>query len=243
MRLNHGTVRWLMLPALLLVSFTLSFGQNITLNLRNTTVSRAVTEIQKIYGYSVVVKPDGLDMERVVSVSLSGEDVKVALAKIFAGQPVDVEVNGRNVSIMKQVTPSPQKDIAADIKGIIRDETGEPLIGASVLLKGKQGEGTITDFDGAYSLRALPSDVLVISFIGYKTIEMPVADNTVLNASLFPDTEFLEATVVVGYGTQKKVNLSGSVSAVNLEETGEMRAVTNLSSSLQGVAAGMLAQQ
>ena len=150
MRLNHGTVRWLMLPALLLVSFTLSFGQNITLNLRNTTVSRAVTEIQKIYGYSVVVKPDGLDMERVVSVSLSGEDVKVALAKIFAGQPVDVEVNGRNVSIMKQVTPSPQKDIAADIKGIIRDENGEPLIGASVLLKGKQGEGTITDFDGAY---------------------------------------------------------------------------------------------
>ena len=92
MRLNHGTVRWLMLPALLLVSFTLSFGQNITLNLRNTTVSRAVTEIQKIYGYSVVVKPDGLDMERVVSVSLSGEDVKVALAKIFAGQPIDVEV-------------------------------------------------------------------------------------------------------------------------------------------------------
>ena len=243
MRLNHGTGRRLMLSVLLLVSFTLSYGQNITLNLRNTTVSRAVTEIQKMYGYSVVVKSDGLDMERVVSVSLSGEDVKGALTKIFAGQPVDVEVNGRNVSIMKQASPSPQKDSAVDIKGIIKDEAGEPLIGASVLIKGKQGEGTITDFDGAYNLRVLPSDVLVISFIGYKTIEMTVADKTVINASLVPDTEFLEATVVVGYGTQKKVNLSGAVSAVNLEETGEMRAVTNLSSSLQGVAAGMLAQQ
>ena len=243
MRLNHGTGRRFMLSVLLLVSFTLSYGQSITLNLRNTTVSRAVTEIQKIYGYSVVVKPDGLDMERAVSVSLSGEDVKAALTKIFAGQSVDVEVNGRNVSIMKQASPSPQKDIATDIKGIIKDETGEPLIGASVLIKGKQGEGTITDFDGAYGLRALPSDVLVISFIGYKTIEIPVSDKTVINASLVPDTEFLEATVVVGYGTQKKVNLSGAVSAVNLEETGEMRAVTNLSSSLQGVAAGMLAQQ
>lgn len=72
-----------MLSVLLLVSFTLSYGQSITLNLRNTTVSRAVTEIQKIYGYSVVVKPDGLDMERAVSVSLSGEDVKAALTKIF----------------------------------------------------------------------------------------------------------------------------------------------------------------
>ena len=194
-----------MLSVLLLVSFTLSYGQSITLNLRNTTVSRAVTEIQKIYGYSVVVKPDGLDMERAVSVSLSGEDVKAALTKIFAGQSVDVEVNGRNVSIMKQASPSPQKDIATDIKGIIKDETGEPLIGASVLIKGKQGEGTITDFDGAYGLRALPSDVLVISFIGYKTIEIPVSDKTVINASLVPDTEFLEATVVVGYGTQKKV--------------------------------------
>ena len=102
MRLNHGTGRRFMLSVLLLVSFTLSYGQNITLNLRNTTVSRAVTEIQKMYGYSVVVKSDGLDMERVVSVSLSGEDVKGALTKIFAGQPVDVEVNGRNVSIMKQ---------------------------------------------------------------------------------------------------------------------------------------------
>ena len=243
MRLNHGTGRRFMLSVLLLVSFTLSYGQNITLNLRNTTVSRAVTEIQKMYGYSVVVKSDGLDMERVVSVSLSGEDVKGALTKIFAGQPVDVEVNGRNVSIMKQASPSPQKDSAVDIKGIIKDEAGEPLIGASVLIKGKQGEGTITDFDGAYNLRVLPSDVLVISFIGYKTIEMTVADKTVINASLVPDTEFLEATVVVGYGTQKKVNLSGAVSAVNLEETGEMRAVTNLSSSLQGVAAGMLAQQ
>ena len=241
MRLNHGTGRRFMLSVLLLVSFTLSYGQNITLNLRNTTVSRAVTEIQKMYGYSVVVKSDGLDMERVVSVSLSGEDVKGALTKIFAGQPVDVEVNGRNVSIMKQVPQSPHKDSAVDIKGIIKDEFGEPLIGASVLIKGKQGEGTITDFDGAYNLRALPSDVLVISFIGYKTIEMTVADKTVINASLLPDTEFLEATVVVGYGTQKKVNLSGAVSAVNLEETGEMRAVTNLSSSLQGVAAGMLA--
>ena len=243
MRLNHGTGRRFMLSVLLLVSFTLSYGQNITLNLRNTTVSRAVTEIQKMYGYSVVVKSDGLDMERVVSVSLSGEDVKGALTKIFAGQPVDVEVNGRNVSIMKQASPSPQKDSAVDIKGIIKDEAGEPLIGASVLIKGKQGEGTITDFDGAYNLRVLPSDVLVISFIGYKTIEMTVADKTVINASLVPDTEFLEATVVVGYGTQKKVNLSGAVSAVNLEETGELRAVTNLSSSLQGVAAGMLAQQ
>ena len=241
MRLNHGTGRRFMLSVLLLVSFTLSYGQNITLNLRNTTVSRAVTEIQKIYGYSVVVKSDGLDMERVVSVSLSGEDVKGALTKIFAGQPVDVEVNGRNVSIMKQASPSPQKDSAVDIKGIIKDEAGEPLIGASVLIKGKQGEGTITDFDGAYNLRALPSDVLVISFIGYKTIEVPVADKAVINAGLVPDTEFLEATVVVGYGVQKKVNLSGAVSAVNLEETGEMRAVTNLSSSLQGVAAGMLA--
>ena len=243
MRLNHGTGRRLMLSVLLLVSFTLSYGQNITLNLRNTTVSRAVTEIQKIYGYSVVVKPDGLDMERAVTVVLNGEDVKEALTKIFAGQSVEVEVAGKKVSIKKQTASLSPAVSVVEIKGIIKDEVGEPLIGASVLIKGKQGEGAVTDIDGAYSLKALPEDVLVVSYIGYKTVEVAVADKTVINASLLPDTEFLEATVVVGYGTQKKVNLSGAVSAVNLEETGEMRAVTNLSSSLQGVAAGMLAQQ
>ena len=242
MRLNHVSGRLLMLPVLLMVSFTLSYGQNISLNLRNTTVSRAVTEIQKLYGYSVVVKPDGLDMERQISVSIAGEDVKEAITKIFTGQSVDVEVNGRNVSVKKQIRQSSPVS-KAEIKGVIRDELGEPLIGASVLIKGKQGEGTITDIDGGYALDASPSDVLVISYIGYKTIEMAVSGNKEINVALMPDTEFLEATVVVGYGVQKKVNLSGSVSAVNLEETGEMRAVTNLSSSLQGVAAGMLAQQ
>ena len=92
MRLNHGLGRLLVLSVLFLSSFTVSQGQNISLNLRNTTVSRAVTEIQKIYGYSVVVKPDGLDMEKNVTVSVSDADVKTALARIFVGQPVDIEV-------------------------------------------------------------------------------------------------------------------------------------------------------
>lgn len=244
MKLNHGSVRLLLLSFLLLVPFAFSSAQNITLNLNNTSVSRAVTEIQKMYGYSVVVKSDGLDMDKTVSVSIVNEDVKSALAKVFAGQPVEISVIGKNVSVIKQVRQaSPSQISKAEIKGVIKDDLGEPLIGASVLIKGKQGEGTITDIDGAYVLKAAPSDIFVISFIGYKTVEIAVADNKVINATLMPDTEFLEATVVVGYGVQKKVNLSGSVSAVNLEETGEVRAVTNLSSSLQGVASGMLAQQ
>lgn len=242
MKLYHRSVRLLVLSLLLLVSF-ISSAQDITLNLRNTTVSRAVTEIQKMYGYSVVVKPDGLDMERAVNVSLAGEDVKSALTKVFSGQPVEIEVSGKNVSVKKSVPQAMPQNSVAEITGIIKDEFDQPLIGASVLIKDKPGEGTITDLDGAYSLKASPGDVFVISYIGYKSVEVAVADNKTINASLLPDTEFLEATVVVGYGVQKKVNLSGSVSAVNLEETGELRAVTNLSSSLQGVTSGMLAQQ
>lgn len=243
MRMNNRLERLLLVSVLFLASFTFSNAQNVTMNFRNMTVSRAVTEIQKMYGYSVVVKPDGLDMERNVNLSVTDENLESVLSKIFSGQSVDIEINGRNVSIKKHVQEISAKIDRSTIKGIIRDETGEPLIGASVLLKGKTSEGAITDIDGSYSLSALPSDVLVISYIGYKTVEVAVADKTTVDAVLQPDTEFLEATVVVGYGVQKKVNLSGSVSAVNLEEAGEMRAVTNLSSSLQGVASGLLAQQ
>ena len=165
MKLYHRSARVLMLSLLLLVSLV-SYGQDITLNLRNTTVSRAVTEVQKMYGYSVVVKPDGLDMERAVNVSLAGEDVKSALTKIFSGQPVDIDVNGKNVSVKKAEVQSIPQNTIAEITGIIKDEFGEPLIGASVLIKDKPGEGTITDLDGAYALKASPTDVFVIAYLG-----------------------------------------------------------------------------
>ena len=104
MRLNRKYgLRFISLSVLVTLCIQVS-GQNITLNLRNTPVSRAVTEIQKMYGYSVVIKSEGIDLSRQVSVNAENEDLKTVLAKLFEGQDVVIDVNGNNVFISKRQT-------------------------------------------------------------------------------------------------------------------------------------------
>lgn len=125
------------------------------------------------------------------------------------------------------------------IKGKIVDALGEPIIGASVLVKGTTN-GTITDFDGNFSLDVPTSGTLVISYIGYKTIETPIGNQKTFNITMQEDTETLEEVVVVGYGTQKKATLTGSVSQVGGEDLKKV-AAANLSNTLAGKTAGIIA--
>ena len=220
----------------------LAFGQNISLSLRGVPLEKAIAEIQKASGYSVVVKSEGLDMSKAVTVNASDEEISSVIRKVFAGQDVDIVISGSSISVSRRVAVVnlPKK---FTVSGTVKDDTGEPLMGASVLVKDVPGVGVITDLDGNYSIEVDPSVTLQFSFIGYTTEEAIVEGRARIDIILKPDSEFLEATVVVGYGVQKKINLSGSVSAVNLEETGEKRALTNLSAGLQGMASGLLATQ
>lgn len=121
--------------------------------------------------------------------------------------------------------------------GVIKDTTGETVIGASVVIKGTTN-GTITDFDGKFSLSgANKGDVIQISFVGYVTQEV-VWDGKPLNVILKDDTQTLEEVVVVGFGTQKKVNLTGAVSTVGAKELAS-RPVNSVTDALQGTVAGM----
>lgn len=97
------------------------------------------------------------------------------------------------------------------VKGVVKDNTGMGVIGANILVKGTTN-GTITDFDGNFILEAKKGDVIVISFIGYKTQELPAA--ATMNVTLQDDTEVLEDVVVIGYGSVKKDDATGSVTAI-----------------------------
>lgn len=123
------------------------------------------------------------------------------------------------------------------VSGIVLDEFGEPMIGVSVLLKGTT-TGIITDVDGNFTLAAKTGDVLLVKYLGYKDQEVTVAGNTRLKIVLQEDTQNLEEVVVVGYGTQKKVNLTGAVSAVSGEEITK-RPVANTTTMLQGQMPGV----
>lgn len=123
-------------------------------------------------------------------------------------------------------------------KGIILDADGVPIIGASVVLQNVSNVGTITDIDGAFSLSIPKNGTIVISYIGYKSKKVIVNDDAIQKITLSEDSSTLDEVVVVGYGTQKKANLSGAVAAVDGKSL-EMRPVTDVASALQGVVAGV----
>ena len=122
------------------------------------------------------------------------------------------------------------------ITGTVSDDGG-PVIGAAVLVKGTSS-GTVTGDDGSFSIQAAPSDTLVFDCLGYKTVEVPVLNQTVINVRLEPDSEMVEETVVVAYGVQKKSLVTGAISSVRgdaLEFTGIMRADDALAGKTAGV--------
>ncbi|MBR1389194.1 MAG: carboxypeptidase-like regulatory domain-containing protein, partial [Prevotella sp.] len=133
---------------------------------------------------------------------------------------------------------SVQQGQTIKVSGQVVDQSGEPLIGATIRLKGAQS-GVVTDFDGNFEISAPANGTLVVSYVGYKDREIAVRGRAILNTiELESDAMMLEQVVVVGYGVQKKADLTGSVSIVNADELKRV-SHSNISSMLEGKVAGV----
>ena len=120
------------------------------------------------------------------------------------------------------------------VTGVVKDATGEPMIGVTIRVKGT-GNGTVTDIDGKYTLNVSGNNaILVFSFVGYQSQEISVGGRSSIDVVLKEDSEMIDEVVVVGFGTQKKVNLTGAVASVN-NETIENKPVGSLGQALEGV--------
>ena len=126
------------------------------------------------------------------------------------------------------------------VKGNVMAD-GEPVIGATILIKG-QSSGTATDIDGNFTLNVASNGTLVVSYIGYGTKEVPVEGRQFINVELTADVVALQDVVVVGYGTQRKINLTGAVSSVSTKEF-EGKLISNALEALQGTTPGLIIQQ
>lgn len=156
--------------------------------------------------------------------------------------PTGVSANRTMLGQVSEQTPSspvPQQ-ATRQITGTILDETGEPIIGANVVQKGTTN-GTMTDLDGAFSLNVPNNATLVVSFIGYNSTEVNVAGKSKITVTLKEDTQKLEEVVVVGYGTQKKVTVTGAVAAIGADEITQAP-VANISNALAGRLPGVRVQ-
>ncbi|MBE6215246.1 MAG: TonB-dependent receptor [Bacteroidales bacterium] len=213
---KSGFMPRLLLTVCAVIGFSVgTYAQNIDLRLKDVTVQTAVMELQKKFGYSVAVKSTELDMSKIISVDMKDKDVKEVVAAIFAGQNADISITGKNIVVAGTMLAEPVKIIT--VSGIVKDETGMPVIGAAVFQKGDSQNGVVTGLDGDYVID-VPSDAyLVASYIGYKDTEAAVGGNATVNINLALDSELLEDAIVVGYGVASKKLVSSSIASVKME--------------------------
>ncbi|MBL7971481.1 MAG: SusC/RagA family TonB-linked outer membrane protein, partial [Prolixibacteraceae bacterium] len=182
-----------------------------------------------------------VDVDRSVSIDIKNESIEKILAKLFEHTNVSYLVKDRQIIL---TTASPESVITEQqksISGKVTDSSGSPLPGVSVVVKGTTS-GTITDANGNYSMTGIPENAtLQFSFVGMTGQEVPVSGKTIINIKMTEETVGIEEVVAVGYGTQKKANVTGAVSAVKMDEVLGDRPVTSLGAILQGSVPGFTA--
>lgn len=232
------------LLALLQVSAN-GLAQKITINAKNLPFETFLDELTKQSGYHFLYDNQLLTEAKPVTINLKEVIFDRVLKDVFDSQPFVYQIKNKNILIIPRRAGSklPTNPIADKaVSGLVTDDKNEPLPGVSVIVKGTS-IGTVTDSRGAYSLARVPDDaVLVFSSIGYQIKEMSVEGKSQINLSLKSTDSNLDDVVVVGYGTQRKATITGSISSVKSEDL-TAAPVTSTINSLAGRLPGLVSQQ
>lgn len=234
----------LVLVMLMIVLFKVSANEiyaqstRLNLNMSNATVKEVLKSIEDKSEFTFFYNDKTVDTKQVVSINVENKQVEEILSIILPGYSYRIE--NKNIIIIPQskngLVSKQQKEKL--LTGKVSDNTNEPIIGANVSVKGTT-TGTITDIDGNFQITVPENATLLITYIGYSPVEIQIKDQQVVNVVLKEDAQKLEEVVVVGYGTQKKASLTGSISSVKIDD--EIRSISssNMSSVLAGTMAGL----
>lgn len=216
------------------------YAQAITLHQTDKLVREVIHIMEKNNNLLFFYNNGDVDMDRKVTIKVDNVSIEKVLDLLFAGTPNTYKIDGRQIYILKKTVKeavSPREQPKKRITGKITDANGEAIIGTNIIEKGT-GNGTVTDIDGNFTLNVAPNAQLQISYIGYLPQEIPVAGKASWEIVLQEDTQALDEVVVVGYGTQRKVNLSGAVESIS-SKTLENRATNNVALALQGIVSNL----
>lgn len=218
------------------------FAQRISLRINNGTVKEAIEKLRVEHGISFIFESRDLDTQRKVTINEQDATIEAIVDKLLQGQSLNYRIEGKNVVLTKGLTNLPDSGPKIVISGVVTDETGETMPGVNITIKGTTS-GIISGLDGEYTISVPNKEArLLFSFVGYSTQEIRVGSHTEINVVLAEDARLIDEVVVVGYGTQKKVNLTGAISAINASELAK-RQVGQSSILLQGVAPGVTVTQ
>lgn len=212
-------------------------AQNAVIHIKqnNLSIKQLISEIEKQTDYLVVFRNQDVDVDKVISFRKRSGKVSDYLDEIYKNTNLNYVFENNYITLAKKVEIVNQTK--KKITGKVTDQNGEPVIGASVVEKGTTN-GIMTDMDGNFELEVDDVAVVQISYIGFKTKEIAIRGKNDLQIQLLEDTQILDEVVVVGYGTQKKVNVTGAVSMIDSKAL-ENRPVQNVGQALQGVIPGL----
>jgi len=221
---------------LLLLALAPAYSQEISVNYKADKLSAVIADIQSKSDYKFVYNNSLVDVNIPVTASAKG-DIYQILDAVCSNIPVKYDVLDKQVTL----SPAPKTSVKKEtllVSGVIVDDNGSPLPGVFVSEKGTTN-GVSTDISGRYAINVAPDATLVFSCLGMKDVEQTAPKTgEKLNVSMSSDTNYLDEVVVVGYGTQKKVNLTGAITAVESEAL-ENRTAHSLSTMLQGSVPGL----
>lgn len=246
MRKLHQRKWYLRLTILLVLIMPLSVSaaQNkVTVRGNSITLKQAIQMIEKSSGYTFFFKSSDLDNNIKKDLNCEGS-LNEVLAEVFKESNISFVIKGKDVILkanqIEKIVPQQQKK--SEIVGVIIDEkTGEPVIGATIQVKGSK-TGVISDVDGKFALQTSPGDILIISYIGYQTQEKKLDKQKVISIELREDSKTLEEVVITAYGTgQKKASMVGSIEAIRPNDL--KVPATNLSNAFAGRLSGVIAVQ
>ena len=221
--------------------WTVPLSAQVTVDIDSMPLTEALKKLEEQTGYSFFYSNVLPDKDAVVSVKSNNKDIAAVMDQLLDGLAVSYKINedkqialyADEPEVVEQTKPTERT-----VSGVVYDSDGLPVIGAGVMVEGSL-HGTVTDEDGRWTLELEDDNVtLEISSMGYQSQSIAVKGRSDFTVTLTSDTQYLDEVVVVGYGTQKKVNLTGSVSMVTSEDMAS-RPVSNMSSGLQGLLPGV----
>jgi TonB-linked SusC/RagA family outer membrane protein len=222
-----------------------NYAQNtkITLDLNNVTIEKVLKEIEMKTEFKFLFSRDDINVNKLVSVKAKNEKVKNILNKIFLEMAVSFELLNKQI-IIKNIPKDKEEnpinlliDQQLEIKGTVTNSHGTPLPGVTVIIQGTKN-GTTTDFDGKFSIKVGSGNKLIFSFTGMESKVVKITNQTTIDVVLEDSLEQLDELVIIGYGSVKKSDLTGSVSSVNSADLNRNKS-TEVLSALQGKVAGV----
>ena len=220
---------------------TVPLCAQVTVNIDSMPLTEALKKLEEQTGYSFFYSNVLPDKDAVVSVKANNKDIAAVMDQLLEGLAVSYKINEDKQIALYANEPeavAQTKPTGRTVSGVVYDSDGLPVIGAGVMVQGSLN-GTVTDENGRWTLELEDDNVtLEISSMGYQSQSVAVKGRSDFTVTLAADTQYLDEVVVVGYGIQKKVNLTGSVSMVTSEDMAS-RPVSNMSSGLQGLLPGV----